>query len=127
MKVRHEEMEKVLDRFIIGPRGFDMCLGGQNLKNVKLGPSHGKRRSSARVTHENGKGGVTKGKGKSSKVCDNKYARVAYDYGKDEVPKVKKRKSTKVHHVGIAMVDESPREVIKVKIPKVRKRLWDPW
>ena len=48
--------------------------------------------------------GVTKDKGESSKANKKEYARVAYNYSKDE----------------------SPREVTKVKIPKDRKSFWDP-
>ena len=146
MKAKLEEMEKVLERFIIRPKGLDMYLGGQRPKNVKLGPSKIKRRLSAKVAHDIGKGGVTKDKGESSKANKKEYARVTYNYGNDEVSKVNDRKkqtkdkvskvkkvslvgqvSPEVHRSGLAIVDESPREVTKVKIPKVRKILWDPW
>ena len=91
-------------------------------------------------------GGVTKDKGESSKANKKEYARVAYNYSKDEVSKIKDKKklikdkvskvkkvslvgqvSPEVHRSDLAIVDESPREVTKVKIPKVRKSLWDPW
>ena len=146
MKAKLEEIEKVLERFIIGPKGLDMYLSGQRSKNTKLGPSKTKRRSSAKVAHDIGKGGVTKDKGESSKANKKEYARVTYNYGKDDVSKVKgKKKLTKdkmskvkkvsfvgqvspeVHRSGLSIVDESPREVTKAKIPKVRKSLWDPW
>ena len=56
------------------------------------------------------------GKGESSKAKGKSYARVAYDYSKDDVSKVKKiRKSSKRHHCGLATIDESPKEVAKVK------------
>ena len=138
MKAKIDKLEKTLERFNVGSKGLGMVLGSQRPNNDRSGlgyrssPSKANESSYARVANDHGKGEVSKAKGKS-------YARVAYDYSKeksingkgktfkgkekltkDKVSKVKKVRfvgqvSPGVDRCGLAIVDESPREVTKVK------------